>query len=133
MKAKKNHHHFEIKQGLESGAIRSEKQNFPEEGKGKRQEGEVVSMVGERAKALPARGEKTTHAASAKWKYKYIIFEVRMLDYLNNICLIRFFMPASLTYWIYPCSPAPQIVSMLCTMQHLGRTTHPTRPGGHQF
>lgn len=60
----KNHPHFEMKPAQESGTIRSEKQNFSEEGRGKRREGAVVSWQGEEAKLCLLAGRPLLQARS---------------------------------------------------------------------
>ena len=67
LKAENSHRHLEIITGLESDAVKSEKQDLPEEGKGKMQKGQVFPMETEDAKALPLRRE-TTNAVSTKWR-----------------------------------------------------------------
>lgn len=113
--------------------MRSERENFLEEGNGKRREREAISIEGEEVKALLLHGGETTYATSTKWRSDCAISDMRMLDYLNNICLIRCFITESLTHRIYPrpsSEEIPYTVSMLCTMRHPGHRTHLTGPSG---
>lgn len=76
LRAENSHHHLEIIPGLESDAIKSEKQDFPEEGKGKRQKGKVFPMETEGTKALPLHRRQTTHAVSTKWRSERVSSDV---------------------------------------------------------